>query len=384
MKVLVLNTRGLHLGYLGCYGSEWVPTPNLDRLAGEGVVFDQHLADHPNLTWPREGAHRSAWTGRFGPPLVAQASSENALAGEVGALFLPFPEWDQAVAGPWLDVLSRDQYLLWLDLPGLGPPWDASDEHLAPFFEQASDDAEEEPLSPWQDPPVGPIDLGGLDLDRAQCTYAAMVTEVDARIGSLLDSLNARDLLDEVLVIVTADCGLALGEHGVIGPHRAWLHEEVVHVPLVMRLPGAAQAGRRVAALTQPIDLFATVLEAFHRPLPIHQGASLWPLLRGECEQIRPYACAGLQVGDGIEWALRTPHWACVLPLQVPPEDPPRAPQLYVKPDDRWEVNDVRQHHLELAEQMEKTLHAFAAAARQPGPLHMPELHENPQTGAEP
>ena len=49
MKVLVLAPRGLHLGFVGCYGNDWVATPNLDRLAAEGVVFDQHLLDRPDL-----------------------------------------------------------------------------------------------------------------------------------------------------------------------------------------------------------------------------------------------------------------------------------------------------------------------------------------------
>src|SRR5438067_401782 len=61
MKVLVVTVRGWHLGYLGCYGNDWISTPALDRLAAEGVVFDQHLADVPEAatarrTW-RDGRH---------------------------------------------------------------------------------------------------------------------------------------------------------------------------------------------------------------------------------------------------------------------------------------------------------------------------------------
>ena len=58
MKIVVLEASALHLGFLGCYGNDWVATPNLDRLAAEGVVFDRHYAD-----WIGAGA-RSAWTGR--------------------------------------------------------------------------------------------------------------------------------------------------------------------------------------------------------------------------------------------------------------------------------------------------------------------------------
>ena len=69
MKALVIVANGLHLGYLGCYGNDWVATPNLDRLAAEGIVFDQHLAD-----WPTPLAlhpeQRSAGTGRYHRPAV--------------------------------------------------------------------------------------------------------------------------------------------------------------------------------------------------------------------------------------------------------------------------------------------------------------------------
>src|SRR5438874_2724726 len=66
MKILVLNAGALHLGYLGCYGNEWVATAALDRLAAEGVVFDQHYADRP-------GSARSCWTGRYQFPLPQPA-----------------------------------------------------------------------------------------------------------------------------------------------------------------------------------------------------------------------------------------------------------------------------------------------------------------------
>ena len=108
-------------------------------------------------------------------------------------------------------------------------------------------------------------------------------------------------------------------------------------------------------------------------PLPAVHGHSLLPLARGETERVRDYAVSGLQVGADVEWALRTPEFSFLLPLRTTAERV-RGAQLYVKPDDRWEVNDVRQHHLEEADAFEHTLRAFVRATTAPGPWQLPPL----------
>jgi arylsulfatase A-like enzyme len=393
MKVLVVNACALHLGYIGCYGNEWIETPNLDRLAAEGVVFDQHYADNPGASTRSCG--RACLTGRYQLPVPADADSrgesdtmppdfslENLSSaqfrlidsGRVGFSDREeVPRWEQtfqaALSG--LDQLAaKDRWLIWVDLPSLAPPWQVPDEFLERCFPRGAAE-EEEPLTPWLDPPSGPLDTAdATDLERLQNTYAAVVTFFDDQLGRLLEGLDELGLKEQVLVCVTSAKGLALGEHSMIGEFQPWLHDEVIHLPLLVRLPGGAEAGRRVAALTQPVDLPPTFLEALDVPIPpgLH-GQSLWPLLRGEKEQVRAYACSGWRMGEQTEWALRTPEWAFLLPQGWPSGEPHRKPQLYVKPDDRWEVNNVIQHHLELAEHLEETLMAFVRAAAQPGPL---------------
>src|SRR5947209_14240450 len=68
MKILLLETRGLHIGYVGCYGSEWIVTENLDRLAAEGIVFDQHIAANPD----RRSGERIWQTGRYLLPALEE------------------------------------------------------------------------------------------------------------------------------------------------------------------------------------------------------------------------------------------------------------------------------------------------------------------------
>ena len=62
MNVIVVVCNSVHLGFLGAYGNAWIETPNLDRLAAEGVVFDHHFPE--NLT--TLPTRRSWWTGRYG------------------------------------------------------------------------------------------------------------------------------------------------------------------------------------------------------------------------------------------------------------------------------------------------------------------------------
>jgi arylsulfatase A-like enzyme len=383
MKVLVVHAPGLHAGYLGCYGNEWVETPHLDRLAAEGIVFDQHYADCPGAP----ESLRTSWTGRYCFPLPGEddtppAGDRLSLADTLTAGGIAFIHAGGAKASvkgairtglAALDRLTdRDRWLLWLDVPLLVPPWQVPDEFLERYFAEGPEE-EAEPLTPWTDPPAGPLDpADNTGLERLQNTYAAVVTHLDAEIGRQLEAAA-----DDVLVCVTADRGLALGEHGVVGECRSWLHEEVIHLPLIVRLPGRAEACRRVFALTQPADLFPTLLETFGVPVPeAAQGRSLWPLLSGKTEQVRAYACAGRRVADAVEWALRAPEWGFILPVSSAAEDRSNTPQLYVKPDDRWEVNNVVQHHLDLAEHLEQTLHGFVQASRRPGPLHAPELRD--------
>jgi arylsulfatase A-like enzyme len=408
MKCLVLVVSGLRPDYLGCYGSDWVDTPELDRLAAESVVFDHHHADQPDA----EGACRAWRTGCYqfpgpgeGEPIVSPAPADLLdLLREGGvATYLvaadrhPLPA---AFMGGWrkiklvasggqagLETLvvtaqkaigrlaTMENALLWVDLPTVLPPWNVPEDFLEPYFRDEQDEPEEESITPLTEPIPGWLSAQEeTNRLRLQHTYAAAVSYADAAIGQILQALAEVDPEYEWQVVVTSNHGQSFGEHGLVDVHRPWLHEERLHLPLLIRLPGQAEAGRHVAAPTQPVDLPPTLLDTLGLPSPIQHGQSLVPFCRGEPVTPRSYTCSGWRVGTAVEWSLRTPHWKVILPLSTDPSDPPRPVQLYVKPDDRWEVNNVVQHHLELAERLEQTLRAFVEATRQPGPLLMPRL----------
>jgi arylsulfatase A-like enzyme len=397
MKALVIEVPGLHLGYLGCYGNDWIDTPHLDRLASESVVFDQHFADCPGspISTSETGRYRfplpDAGDVSAGEPAnqLAAVLKANHISGHwLSALGQPTTRSEHPLmhqvfdAGTLLEKLpAASPWLVWIRLPSLAPPWEIPERYLEPYFASAesetddsdpADETEEVPLTPWLDPVTGPIDPGDeVAWQRLQATYAAAVSHVDAALGLLLQQIEEAELGDDIVICVTANSGLALGEHGFIGDWRPWLHEELIHVPLILRLPRAAEAGRRVAALTQPVDLLPTLLDILGVPVPAElHGRSLLPLAHGRVEKVRDYACTGLGVGERVEWAIRTPNWSFLLPVRQAVDDPPRSPQLYVKPEDRWEVNNLLQQHLDWAARLEGMLRDFVAATQRPGALH--------------
>jgi arylsulfatase A-like enzyme len=390
MNVLVVVADALHLGYLGCYGNEWIDTPHFDRLAAEAVVFDQHYSNCPDAV----GARRAWRSGCYHFTRKDSCRSQVTPAADLlhllraGGVFTCLVQdsdgpgreefsagWDR-VAGPsdeeeplkaalaqcarvLDDLAERDRWLLWLGLSTLRSPTTVPDE----FRQMYAEDGE-----------APDTDIGRVRL--LQDCYAGAVSYVDAALGQLLEELQARGLDGQTWLVVTTDRGQVLGEHGRAGPERPRLHDELIHLPLLVRLPGGAEAGRRVVGLTQPVDLLPTLLNIFALPAPPVHGHNLHSLLHEEMAAVRSYAVSGMETGATWEGALRSPEWSFLLPLRVPDRHGPHEPQLFVKPDDRWEVNNVAQHHPALAEHLAQVLRDFVELTHGPGPLEPPPLRD--------
>lgn len=491
MNVLIIACNGLHLGFLGPYGNGWIETPNLDRLAAEGVVFDHHFAE--NLT--TIPTRRSWWTGRYGfpdpdqgwtplrpdeailPDLLYESGVRTALisdnpilrqAGQGfgrgfdevawirGSGYDPFippddprakgvrvedepgfrlpPEddpdremwqerWEQVLrnravlrwhederntgvartvetAIDWLDRRRDDlqPFLLWLDLFSPHGPWDPPQPYRDQYAAEEPDEFEvgeegdiiAEPIEGTDDDDLSLeevpvlIDVPGgavgdvldeAELLRLRRTYAGCVSLLDTWVGKLYEALGRLGRLDDTLIIFTADQGEPLGEHGYVRRFRPWLYEELIHTPLIVRLPGGKSGGIRHQAIVQPVDLAPTVLAALGLPPAegLH-GHDLLPLIRGDQPKVRDFACLGMDVE---EFALRTHQWHLILPIVTDPDDPPRGPELYRKPEDRWEQNDVAEQYPEVAEHLELALRRFAAAVRRDEPIEdLPRLRD--------
>ena len=115
--------------------------------------------------------------------------------------------------------------------------------------------------------------------------YRGEVAFVDRHVGEVLDRLEVRGLYESSIVVFTSDHGEALGERGLIG-HVEHLHDELLNVPLVLKLPAGDPRAAELAAardnLVAHIDVLPTLLEvAGLEPLPGQWAARSWRVARG-------------------------------------------------------------------------------------------------------
>lgn len=112
--------------------------------------------------------------------------------------------------------------------------------------------------------------------------YDAAILEFDSKImGPLIAHLKHLNIYHNTLIIVCADHGDEFGEHGDL-LHGETLYDEVLHVPLIIKVPGL-RSGKRIRELTQTIDILPTILDLLQIPIPYHaQGVSLLPYINDE------------------------------------------------------------------------------------------------------
>lgn len=236
----------------------------------------------------------------------------------------------------------KEPFGFWCHLASLGKIWDAPLHYRQRYAEEGDPDPS------TSDQPVETILDADYDPDELLTTtwsYAANVAVLDECLGALLEYLDESGLADDTALILTSPRSYPLGEHRRVGPCDNAPYEESVHVPLLIRLPDRTGATARSNALVTPLDLFETLAELAEMNLgkeaakndddypdttPQTSGESLLPIIREEKEKTaRDRVLLGL---PGSDRAIRTALWHMRL------TDPP---ELYVKPDDRWEVNNV-------------------------------------------
>jgi choline-sulfatase len=298
LNLLLVTLDTTRADRIHAYGFDGVETPNLDRLAREGVLFEQAVSPAP-LTLP---AHSSIFTGTFPPAhgvrdnggfflddrqitLAERLQSHGfTTGGFVGAYVLDH-KWGIAQGfQTYFDDFDLSKYqslsLGSVDRPGN----EVADKALAWLDRTGSQrffgwvhfyDAH----SPY-DPPEP------FKSRYAGHPYVGEIAFVDSQVGRLLAYLDAHHLADRTIVVVMGDHGESLGEHGE-GTHGFFVYQSTMRVPLLIRAPYDVMAGRRVADTVRSIDILPTALELLAvQSSEQLEGSSVVPLMTGAKKEL--------------------------------------------------------------------------------------------------
>jgi arylsulfatase A-like enzyme len=368
----------------------WVRGSGYDRLVppSDPRAKGVRVEDEPGLRLPPEDdPDRALWQTRWEQYLRNRAVLKTDVEENAGVARTV------SAAIDWLGRRGSEArpFLLWLDMFSPHGPWDPPEAYRDRYAAAEPDEFEigeegdvveeedEEELSLEEVPALIDVPAGAVgdvideaELLRLRRTYAGTVTFVDRWLGELFAALKAMGRMDDTLVVFTSDQGEPLGEHGYVRRFRPWLYEELIHTPLIVRMPGGRFGGMRHQAIVQTVDLLPTILSALDLPPSDRaHGHDLLPLIRGEQTKVRDYACLGMDVE---EFALRTHNWHLVVPIEADPDDPPRGVELYAKPEDRWDQNDVAAMHPEVSEHLELALRRFVEAVGRDALEELPPL----------
>lgn len=311
-------------------------------------------------------------------------------------------------AARWLDrnhMLER--FYLHVDSFDVHEPFHIPEPYRSLYTDEAPED-----FNPW--PRYGRSDVGELALSERElgwvrAQFAGKLTMVDTWLGRVFDALSRHNLWEDTAVIITTDHGHYLGEHGRIGKPASPLWNTLTHIPLLVWCPG--QPARREGAVTQTVDLHATVLDLLGLSSPAPHSRSFLPVLLGQRSTHRDlavygYANARVGVTNG-EWTLlrdhdpelgaahwyslqvgqldyrsqparqnrptvfpdlvagqfipgvRTPHWRMPARSGDIRHLPPRREDLLYRADDAEQLRDLRAEHPGEVRRLEDELRAY-------------------------
>ena len=286
-NVVLITVDTLRADHVSSYGYHLKTTPNIDRLASEGVRFDRAYSTIP-LTGP---SHFSMFTSRYpqehGARINGVAVPENSkwlalpqilrkfgyhdaafvsawpLTSRLTGLNRWFEHYDEELtrsyrvftstrfaedvtprAITWLEGNSKQPFFLWVHYFDPHEPYHLRERFASP--EKVAD-------------PAAGTAAGTAEMADRIRRYDSEIGYMDHYVGRLLDSLDDLGLRDSTLVALTSDHGESLGEHGYVG-HGRRLTENVVRVPLMFRYPEKIKAGQVINENVTLLDLTPTLL----------------------------------------------------------------------------------------------------------------------------
>lgn len=380
--IILINIGTLRADHLGCYGYERATSPNIDALAGEAALFEWAFAQAPT-TGPSQA---SIFTGLYptshgmtdeGTRLTDEATTlAEALAGHgyTTAAFVDggylsegfglnqgFATYDNSqgggleVIGPkaieWLRAHAAENFLLLVHTYDVHTPYAPRAPHRDLFTAGLSPSGGFEPTAEAMEavragdaPPLGEDDLA-----YAKALYDGEIHYVDAWVGNFMDVIRELGLDGKATIVLYSDHGEEFGEHGSVLHEK--LYATVTRVPLVVRMPGGAEAGR-ISQVVEMIDLMPTLLEIAGASAPgVIQGESLVPLVQGRGQP--PYTAFSESPHFGGERAMAMGGYHMVL------RDEGGDPEFFALGNDPLEQTDIAASEGERLEVMRRQIGAW-------------------------
>jgi arylsulfatase A-like enzyme len=315
----------------GCYGCPEIHTPNIDRLAREGMRFDRAYACTPVCSPSRMTYITGKLPSLHGvqdyliPEDTAGPTARRWLDGHTTYTeILARNGYTLGLSGKWHmgeDERAQRGFSYWATVPGGGGTYrdpefirngerikvnrfktDAVGDFAIDFIEQSKDKpfyllvpfyAPHTPYDyqpaeyrkPYENakftcyprgsahPDQNPSLKNHHNREESMRSYSALITGADANIGRIVKRLEELGLRENTLVIFTADQGWNAGHHGVWGKGNGTvpfnMYEESLRVPLIWNHPGRIPAGSTTRALVSSYDYFPTILDYLNVPSPV-------------------------------------------------------------------------------------------------------------------
>ncbi len=349
-NVILIVVDALRADRLGCYGYSRDTSPNIDKLAKEGALFSQafshgagtRIAVASLLTSFYPSVHQvytleSSLEDRF--VTLAEVLQEN---GFVTVAFAPdnvpasynfFQGFDSFYELPHSSdsaQKSTDKILAWLNQNrdsgkrffiyahyfGLHAPYIVPDPYERLFWQgpvdgKMRDFARRFARTKNYDPTRGGMIPEGAMAGYLESQYDAKVRYTDDSLAELFKGLKALGLWDNTLIILTSDHGEELMDHGNFF-HEQSLYDELIRVPLIMRLPKAIAENKTMPQMARHIDVMPTVLEMLNiYPSSPMQGDSLLSLIRGKTVPEPDTFSEAHYSGEHLK-AIRTDRWKLI------------------------------------------------------------------------
>jgi arylsulfatase len=412
-SVVLLVLDAARADHVGCYGYPRATTPNIDRLAGEAVVFEQHFCQ---FTRTKEST-ASLFTSQYPATHLAygcrplpsgtftmaqgltQAGFKTALfssnfnaspALELGRYFEEAyydpeiravmqagetwcsPEPCLRLFGRWLEEHSRERFFVYIHLMPPHRPYESPEEIAVLFSGSDPPGYDPERFRPGEyDFPLQselPDEIH--PLPEWINLYDANLRYGDWAVGEAERLLRDAGVWEDALFIVTSDHGEAFGEHGFVW-HGEPIHDEGTRIPLLMRFPGSSPRGR-IDALTETIDILPTLFDLFGLSYPEDrvQGHSLLGLIAGTADRVRDYAFVRA-ARHGGKYMVRGERYSLLLWGHG------NWRTLYDLASDPEQREDVLSDRPDVGEDMADAFREFALAQAVP-PMHFldPELEQ--------